>query len=263
MLKTEKCTKARQRYRIRLRQNTGIHFFMLEYKIQLYDNSRWWKMSQSQSVSWNKVHFIWSLMLLVECLDKSIRLEEKSIKSQGQIFLIFLCNIENDEVKFWWYHCVSRSQSLRVPLTYCSHSPSHKYYLATDPVTGAILLSDTNSRRVYRVKSTTVVKDIVKNSEVVAGTGDQCLPFDDTRCGDGGKATEASLNNPRGNAGFTSSRNIAAHYNCIWKASYLHVRLIFPIWVPGGFLWTCIDGCYLPAIVQLKLASILPKGIRT
>ncbi|XP_075809349.1 teneurin-4 isoform X2 [Microtus pennsylvanicus] len=79
-----------------------------------------------------------------------------------------------------------------------SHSPAHKYYLATDPMSGAVFLSDTNSRRVFRIKSTTVVKDLVKNSEVVAGTGDQCLPFDDTRCGDGGKATEATLTNPRG-----------------------------------------------------------------
>ncbi|XP_069891005.1 teneurin-4 isoform X1 [Dipodomys merriami] len=79
-----------------------------------------------------------------------------------------------------------------------SHSPAHKYYLTTDPMSGAVFLSDTNSRRVFRIKSTMVVKDVVKNSEVVAGTGDQCLPFDDTRCGDGGKATEATLTNPRG-----------------------------------------------------------------
>ncbi|XP_054829987.1 teneurin-4 isoform X9 [Eublepharis macularius] len=77
-------------------------------------------------------------------------------------------------------------------------NPAHKYYLTTDPITGSIYLSDTNSRRVFKIKSTTVVKDVVKNSEVVAGTGDQCLPFDDTRCGDGGKATEATLTNPRG-----------------------------------------------------------------
>lgn len=32
-------------------------------------------------------------------VNKSIRLEEKkSIKSQGQIFLVLLCNIENDEI---------------------------------------------------------------------------------------------------------------------------------------------------------------------
>ena len=83
---------------------------------------------------------------------------------------------------------------------FSSHSPAHKYYLTTDPMSGAVFLSDTNSRRVFKIKSTTVVKDLVKNSEVVAGTGDQCLPFDDTRCGDGGKATEATLTNPRGKA---------------------------------------------------------------
>ncbi|XP_074917885.1 teneurin-4 isoform X1 [Chelonoidis abingdonii] len=79
-----------------------------------------------------------------------------------------------------------------------SHSPAHKYYLTSDPITGSIYLSDTNSRRIYKIKSTSIVKDVVKNSEVVAGTGDQCLPFDETRCGDGGKGTEATLTNPRG-----------------------------------------------------------------
>lgn len=43
-----------------------------------------------------------------------------------------------------------------------------------------------------------VVKDVAKNLELVAGTGDQCLPYDDARCGDGGKAVEATLTNPRG-----------------------------------------------------------------
>ncbi|XP_043927251.1 teneurin-4 isoform X3 [Protopterus annectens] len=79
-----------------------------------------------------------------------------------------------------------------------SNSPAHKYYLATDPVSGNVYLSDTNSRRIYKIKSLSVVKDVAKNSEVVAGTGDQCLPFDESRCGDGGKAPEATLNNPRG-----------------------------------------------------------------
>lgn len=72
-------------------------------------------------------------------------------------------------------------------------------------MSGAVFLSDTNSRRVFKIKSTVVAKDLVKNSEVVAGTGDQCLPFDDTRCGDGGKATEATLTNPRGRSfGFSN-----------------------------------------------------------
>uniref|UniRef100_A0A7N6AQK8 Teneurin-4 n=1 Tax=Anabas testudineus TaxID=64144 RepID=A0A7N6AQK8_ANATE len=79
-----------------------------------------------------------------------------------------------------------------------SNSPAHKYYLATSPVNGAVYLSDTSSRKVFKVKSLNIVKDVAKNLELVAGTGDQCLPYDDARCGDGGKAVEATLTNPRG-----------------------------------------------------------------
>uniref|UniRef100_A0A3P9IIU3 Teneurin-4 n=1 Tax=Oryzias latipes TaxID=8090 RepID=A0A3P9IIU3_ORYLA len=79
-----------------------------------------------------------------------------------------------------------------------SSSPAHKYYLTTSPVNGAVYLSDTSSRKVYKVKSQNIVKDVAKNLELVAGTGDQCLPYDDARCGDGGKAVEATLTNPRG-----------------------------------------------------------------
>ncbi|XP_076878792.1 teneurin-1-like isoform X2 [Brachyhypopomus gauderio] len=79
-----------------------------------------------------------------------------------------------------------------------STSPAHKYYLAMDPVNEVLYLSDTSSRRVYRLKTLSEPKDPAKNVEVVAGTGEQCLPFDQSHCGEGGKATVASLNNPRG-----------------------------------------------------------------
>lgn len=104
-------------------------------------------------------------------------------------------------VSYWKLSCfcsfIDLSVFLSSPL---SNSPAHKYYLATNPVNGAVYLSDTSSRKVFKVKSLNVVKDAAKNMELVAGTGDQCLPYDDTRCGDGGKATEATLNNPRGTA---------------------------------------------------------------
>ncbi|XP_041079118.1 teneurin-2-like isoform X1 [Polyodon spathula] len=79
-----------------------------------------------------------------------------------------------------------------------SNNPAHKYFLAVDPVTGALYVSDTNSRRIYRIKSLMGSKQLSENSEVVAGTGEQCLPFDEARCGDGGKAVEATLMSPRG-----------------------------------------------------------------
>ncbi|XP_035525860.1 teneurin-3 [Morone saxatilis] len=78
------------------------------------------------------------------------------------------------------------------------NNPAHRYYLATDPVTGQLYVSDTNSRRIYRPKTLTGSKDLQSNAEVVAGTGDHCLPFDENHCGDGGKAPEASLTGPKG-----------------------------------------------------------------
>ena len=39
---------------------------------------------------------------------------------------------------------------------------------------------------------------MLDNAQVVAGTGEQCVPFDEARCGDGGKAAEATLMSPRG-----------------------------------------------------------------
>ncbi|MEQ2306693.1 Teneurin-1 [Ameca splendens] len=78
-----------------------------------------------------------------------------------------------------------------------STSPAHKYYLAMDPVGEVLYVSDTSSRRVYRVRNLGQPKDPARNLEVVAGTGEQCLPFDQSHCGEGRKATEAALNNPR------------------------------------------------------------------
>ncbi|XP_057188724.1 teneurin-3 isoform X13 [Triplophysa rosa] len=79
-----------------------------------------------------------------------------------------------------------------------SNNPAHRYYLATDPMTGQLYVSDTNSRRIFKPKALTGAKELLQNVEVVAGTGEQCLPFDEARCGDGGKATEALLLGPKG-----------------------------------------------------------------
>ena len=67
-----------------------------------------------------------------------------------------------------------------------------------DPMGDILYVSDTSSRRVYRVRNLGQPKDPARNLEVVAGTGEQCLPFDQNHCGEGGKATEAALSNPRG-----------------------------------------------------------------
>ncbi|XP_030224300.1 teneurin-3 isoform X5 [Gadus morhua] len=79
-----------------------------------------------------------------------------------------------------------------------SNNPAHRYYLTTDPVSGQLYVSDTNSRRIYRPRVLGGTKELTANAEVVAGTGEHCLPFDENHCGDGGKAPEASLTGPKG-----------------------------------------------------------------
>lgn len=65
-------------------------------------------------------------------------------------------------------------------------------------MTGQLFVSDTNSRKIYQPKSLAGTKDLQSNTDVVAGTGEHCLPFDENHCGDGGKAPEASLTGPKG-----------------------------------------------------------------
>uniref|UniRef100_A0A8C2D9I7 Si:dkey-237h12.3 n=1 Tax=Cyprinus carpio TaxID=7962 RepID=A0A8C2D9I7_CYPCA len=79
-----------------------------------------------------------------------------------------------------------------------SNNPAHRYYLTTDPVTGRLYVSDTNSRRIYSPQALLTGSESQQNVEVVVGTGDHCLPFDETQCGDGGPATEALLTGPKG-----------------------------------------------------------------
>ncbi|TRY89046.1 hypothetical protein DNTS_022164, partial [Danionella cerebrum] len=79
-----------------------------------------------------------------------------------------------------------------------SNNPAHRYYLTTDPVTGRLFVSDTNSRRIYSPREPLSISELQQNVDVVAGTGDHCLPFDEAQCGDGGPATEALLTGPKG-----------------------------------------------------------------
>lgn len=63
---------------------------------------------------------------------------------------------------------------------------------------GRLYVSDTNSRRIYSPQALLSSSEPQQNVEVVAGTGDHCLPFDEAHCGDGGPATEALLTGPKG-----------------------------------------------------------------
>lgn len=48
-----------------------------------------------------------------------------------------------------------------------SNNPAHRYFLTTDPVTGRLYVSDTNSRRIYRPKMLSGVRDLIGKSSAL------------------------------------------------------------------------------------------------
>ncbi|XP_060718384.1 teneurin-1 [Tachysurus vachellii] len=74
----------------------------------------------------------------------------------------------------------------------------HQYYLAVDPVSDTLYVSDSVGLKLLRLISMSEVRDVGRNAEVVAGTGEKCTHFSLKECGDGGKATYASLTAPKG-----------------------------------------------------------------
>lgn len=103
-----------------------------------------------------------------------------------------------------------------------------------DPMGEVLYVSDTTSRRVYRVRNLGQPKDPSRNLEVVAGTGEQCLPFDQSHCGEGRKATEAALNNPRGRVAHST-----VHFIRFCRISYAfaaHLKYCSP----QHDLWFCL-----------------------
>lgn len=50
------------------------------------------------------------------------------------------------------------------PFPLNSNNPAHRYYLATDPVTGQLYVSDTNSRRIYRPKMLSGARDLISKN---------------------------------------------------------------------------------------------------
>uniref|UniRef100_A0A8C4QZ87 EGF-like domain-containing protein n=1 Tax=Eptatretus burgeri TaxID=7764 RepID=A0A8C4QZ87_EPTBU len=76
--------------------------------------------------------------------------------------------------------------------------PAQRYYLAVDPGSGDLYVSDGGRHQVLKVPAPRRAAQESGDAQVVAGTGEQCLPVDEAQCGDGGRATSARLAGPRG-----------------------------------------------------------------
>lgn len=71
--------------------------------------------------------------------------------------------------------------------------------MTVSPLDGRLYVSDYRSRRLLRVKTMGAVRDLKQNAEVIAGTGELCVPGDASKCGEGGPASAAKLSFPKGN----------------------------------------------------------------
>ena len=86
----------------------------------------------------------------------------------------------------------------------CSVADVHyKYYMVVSPLDGRLYITDQQNLRIIRVKTMGAVRELTQNYELVAGTGQQCVPGDVDRCGDGATATDARLFYPKGNKSLT------------------------------------------------------------
>ncbi|XP_065207120.1 teneurin-a isoform X2 [Planococcus citri] len=75
---------------------------------------------------------------------------------------------------------------------------SYQYYLCLSPTDGNLYISDPERHQILRVLNLNTINDPTINSEVIAGSGERCVPGDTNNCGDDGPALEAKLSHPKG-----------------------------------------------------------------
>ncbi|XP_055298194.1 teneurin-a isoform X6 [Sitodiplosis mosellana] len=75
---------------------------------------------------------------------------------------------------------------------------SYQYYLTVSPADGHLYISDPEKHQILRVVAVDKVHDPTSNSDPVVGSGQRCVPGDETNCGDGGPALQARLSHPKG-----------------------------------------------------------------
>lgn len=75
---------------------------------------------------------------------------------------------------------------------------SYQYYLSVSPADGHLYISNSEKHQVLRALSLEPVAEPDINSEPVVGSGERCIPGDETHCGDEGPARDAKLAHPKG-----------------------------------------------------------------
>jgi teneurin len=90
--------------------------------------------------------------------------------------------------------------------------------MALSPVDNVLYLSDPEAHQIIRIKNMEDFSDPDHNWEPVVGSGERCLPGDESNCGDGGLARDAKLAYPKGLA-------ISAD-NILYFADATNIRMV-------------------------------------
>ena len=93
---------------------------------------------------------------------------------------------------------INAEGQVRTILKLNATSVAHRYYLAVNPQTGSLYVSDPEAHRILEIIDTVSPSDVEHNYRVLIGSGVRCLPGDEDRCGDGGPALQARLIYPKG-----------------------------------------------------------------
>nr|XP_018915751.1 PREDICTED: teneurin-a isoform X2 [Bemisia tabaci] len=75
---------------------------------------------------------------------------------------------------------------------------SYQYHLSISPADGHLYISDPERHQILRILSLDPVPDPNINWEAAIGSGERCIPGDETNCGDEGPALAAKLAYPKG-----------------------------------------------------------------
>jgi hypothetical protein len=75
---------------------------------------------------------------------------------------------------------------------------SYQYFLSVSPADGHLYISNPEKHQVLRALSLDPVAEPHINCEPVVGSGERCIPGDETHCGDEGPARDAKLAHPKG-----------------------------------------------------------------
>ncbi|XP_050491043.1 teneurin-a isoform X4 [Bombus huntii] len=83
-------------------------------------------------------------------------------------------------------------------LTLSATQVAYEYYLCVSPADGHLYISDPEKHQILKALSLKNVQHPNLNIEPVVGSGERCIPGDESHCGDEGPAIRAKLAHPKG-----------------------------------------------------------------